>query len=151
MKLMVDTNILLDYFTKREGFFDSAFLLMALGKMNAFQLWIAPTQLSDLFYQLTDRGKKQLAKNARLVLKNARMAFSVCSVGQMEFDNCLKSSWDDLEDAFVYEAAKSIHADAIITRNKIDFKNSKIPVFDCEELFNWLKKEKGIDYDFIQL
>ena len=42
-------------------------------------------------------------------------------------------------------------ADAIITRNKKDFEQARIPVMDCDELFAWLEQEKGLVYDFIDL
>ena len=44
-----------------------------------------------------------------------------------------------------------IKADAIITRNQKDFARSSIKVFDCDELFAYLEKEKGLVYDFIPL
>jgi hypothetical protein len=42
-------------------------------------------------------------------------------------------------------------ADAIITRNKGDFGQSRIPVMDCDELFAWLEQEHSLVYDFIDL
>ena len=38
-------------------------------------------------------------------------------------------------------------ADAIITRNKRDFERSSINVFDCDELFAYLKQEKNSTTD----
>ena len=70
----------------------------------------------------------------------------VCSCGREEILRAIDDDWPDLEDAFVYEAARSIKADAIITRNQEDFEKSKIPVFDCEEFFVWYAQEHGIDY-----
>lgn len=62
----------------------------------------------------------------------------------------LASDWDDLEDACVYQAARGIGADAIITRNQADFARSAIPVFDCGEFFAWMERAHGVDYEAIE-
>ncbi len=55
----------------------------------------------------------------------------------------------DFEDACVYQCARKIRADAIITRNKKDFEKSSIKVFDCEEWFSYLAQSKGLTYEEI--
>ena len=75
----------------------------------------------------------------------------VYSLTEADVDAALDSAWDDFEDACVYQCARKIKADAIITRNQKDFARSSIRVFDCDELFAYLEKEKGLVYDFIPL
>lgn len=151
MKFLVDTNIILDFLDESRGYYRESELLLILGRIGELQLWISPSQLSDVFYFATDGGKRSLAENARKVLSKLRECYRICTIGEDEYDACLESRWDDLEDALVYRAALSIDADAIITRNQKDYDSSSIPVYDCAEFFSWLKKVKGIDYSFVVL
>lgn len=151
MRLLVDTNIVIDCLRKRQPFADSAKLLIALGKLGEHELWLSPTQLGDAYYLLTDGGKKSLVGKVRSELYSLREAMGVCSFGEQEADEALGLEWDDFEDALVYEAARSVRADAIITRNQKDFEKSAIPVFDCDEFFSWFAEEHGIRYAEIAL
>ena len=151
MRLLVDTNIIIDCLRKRQPFANSARLLIALGKLGEHELWISPTQLGDTYYLLTDGGKKALAHKVRSELQSLRQAVSVCPFGEQEAGDALSLEWDDFEDALVYEAARSVRADAIITRNQKDFEKSAIPVFDCDEFFAWFAEEHGVRYAEIDL
>ena len=62
MNLLVDTNIIVDVLRKRDFDYEASRLLLALGKLREFDLWVSPSQLSDLFYILTSGGKKHLAE-----------------------------------------------------------------------------------------
>lgn len=151
MRFLVDANVICDYLRIREPFYDPARLLFLLGRIGEFELWLSPSQMGDLFYTLTEGGKKSKAEITRNQLRDIRKLFRVCAIGESEVDEALRSDWPDLEDAMVYQAARSIKADAIITRNQKDFAQSRIPVFDCDELFAWLRNEKGVNYDYITL
>lgn len=151
MKCLVDTNILLDHYQNRMPFAKPAELLLALGHVGELDLWMSSTQATDTFFILSEGGKPRLLDETRRIIKAARKCIHVCSVGEREIDAALESPWKDFEDACVYQAALKIKADAIITRNKKDFERSSIKVFDCDELFAYLKREKGLDYGFIDL
>ena len=56
MRLLVDTNIVLDYLDERPSFFQSARKLMILGFLHELELWMSASQATDLFYLLR-RGK----------------------------------------------------------------------------------------------
>ena len=151
MRLLVDTNIIIDCLRKRQPFADSAKLLLALGKLGEFELWLSPTQLGDAYYLLTDGGKKALSHKVHNELRSLREATRFCLFGEQEVDKALDLEWSDFEDALGYEAARSVKADAIITRNQKDFAESPIAVFDCNEFFDWYAKEHGINYAEITL
>ena len=151
MRLLVDTNIIIDCLRKRHPHAESASLLLGLGKLGEFELWVSPTQMGDAFYLLTDGGKKPLAHAVQEELRDVRSAVRVCQFGESEVDKALASDWPDFEDALVYEAARSLKADALITRNQKDFEKSTISVFDCDEFFDWFAAEHGIHYAEIAL
>ncbi len=150
MKLLVDTNILLDHSLKREPYCDVARLLLIMGKLCEFDLYMSSSQLTDTAYILSNGGKKGKLNEAKQVLRELREYIRIAPVGTKEIDAALESDWSDFEDACVYQAAKSIAADAIITRNKDDYKNSAIKVLDGDEFFAWMQKEYGVCYADIE-
>jgi hypothetical protein len=48
--------------------------------------------------------------------------------------SALDADFGDFEDAVIHEAACHVGADAIVTRNKKDFKKSRVPVYSSEEM-----------------
>ena len=146
MKLLVDTNIVIDCLRKRSPHDKPARLLLALGKLGEFELWLSPTQIGDAYYLLTDGGKKSLSRHVNNELRKLREATRIVQYGEREIDDAIALEWPDLEDALVYEAACAVKADAVITRNQKDFERSSIPVFDCDEFFNWYADKHGIHY-----
>lgn len=149
MRLMVDSNIVIDYLKVREPFYAGARKLMLLGFIAEHELWFSSTQANDIFYILTEGGKPSQTAQLKRDLKELRRGIRICGVNEAEFDAALDSPWVDLEDACVYQCALRLKADAIITRNQKDFEKSSIRVFDCDEFFAYLAEEQGLTYEEI--
>ena len=141
MKLLLDTNILLDCMMDRQPFAADARKLLILGALGEVDLWMSPSQFTDAFYLLTEGGKPRLAESVKLRLLKVKRLARICTLGE--------SSWPDFEDACLYQCAKKLHAEAIITRNQADFDRSTIPVYDCAEFFAHLKNVHGLVYEEI--
>ena len=151
MRLLVDTNIDIDCLQERHPFGDSARRLLLLGRLRELDLWLSVSQLTDAFYILTEGGKAALAPEAKRQLLDVLKCAHVSPLDEGNAKSALFSSWTDFEDACVYQAALRVKADAIITRNKRDFEKSSLKVFDCDELFEYLREEKGLSYEEIFL
>ncbi len=151
MNLLLDTNIIVDVLRKRDFDYDESRLLLALGRLHEFELWISPSQLSYLLYLLTSGGKKRLAEPVAEELSGMLSFVRVCTLGHEEATAALCGDFEDLEDALVYQAARSVRAEAIITRNQTDFESSPIPALSSSEFFQRLAKERGLDYAEIAL
>lgn len=149
MRCLVDTNIIIDHVKDRGSFGIPARKLMMLGFLHELELWVSSSQITNAYYLLSDGGKPSLSGKVKSSLKGVRAAVRVCSFGESDVDAALDSTWDDFEDACVYQCALRMKADAIITRNKSDFEKSSIKVFDCDELFAYLAEEKGLTYEEI--
>lgn len=151
MNLLVDTNIIVDVLRKRPFDYDASRLLLALGSLHEFELWISPSQLSDLFYVLTSGGKGHLAAPVAEELSDVLSFVRVCSFGHDEALSALSCGFADLEDALVYQAARAVKAEVIITRNQKGFAQSAIPVYSSAEFFEWLSSAKGVRYAEVAL
>lgn len=152
MKVFIDTNIIIDFFARREPFCGAARKLLLVGSLGEYGMWIGASQVTDIFYLLTnlkERGRLTSEK-AKQALAELRKNVHVCSLTEDDVDVVLASTWEDFDDACVYQCACKIKADAIITRNKRDFEKSFIKVFDCDEWFDYLKETEGFDYDEVE-
>ena len=146
MRLLLDANVVVDCLGNREPFYKVARLLMIVGKVGEFELWISASQVSDLIYILSNGGKKALLPQVSRAIESLLGFVNVFATGKEELLSALRASWDDPEDAIIHAVALKLKADAIITRNGKDFSKSSVPVMDCEEFFARLE-EKGLVYE----
>lgn len=147
MKLLLDTNIVIDYLNEWDPFYEKARLLMIAGRVGEFELWVSSSQVADIIYILSDGGKPSLMPQVLERLRGLRTFVDVFPVGGQEIDKMLVAAWKDPEDCLLVEIALKMRADAIITRNQKDFETNLVRVMDCEELFDWLKSSYGLDYE----
>ena len=150
-KLLLDTNIVVDFMHHRDPFFEKTKLLMLCGRVGEFSLWIASSQVTDIIYIMTEGGKKSKVPEVLEKLRTLRMFVSVFAVTDSDIDNMLAASWPDPEDGLLIDLALRMHADAIITRDEGFPETDLIRVQDCAEFFTWLKEEKGLSYDEVPL
>lgn len=131
MKLLFDTNVVLDLMMDREPFADAAGELFARVEAGEVIGCLCAATITTVFYLVSkalgpDRAKAEIAKLMAL--------FENASVDRPVLDSALASLFVDFEDAVLHEAACHSGVDAIVTRNQRDFKNARIPVYAPAEL-----------------
>ena len=55
MKLLVDANFLIDYYARRDEFFDSCTTLLVAESFHDVELWAPAKSFTDVFYVLNHR------------------------------------------------------------------------------------------------
>lgn len=150
-KLLLDTNIIVDFLKRREPHFDKCRLLMLGGRVGEFSLWISASQMTDLVYILSNGGNKKALPDTLEKLRMLRTFIHVCAVDDSDVDAMLATTWDDPEDALLVGVALKIHADAIITRDRGFLTTEMVRVHDCPGFFEWLESEMGISYDDVDV
>ena len=133
-KLLVDTNIVIDLLSKREEFFQEAQELFTLADNNKVELYVSALTFANTHYLLS---KYQKLDDARKTLIKFKVLVKVSPLDDKIVELALVSDFKDFEDAIQYHTALENEIDIIITRNKKDFKNSKLPVMTAKE---YLKK-----------
>lgn len=146
MRVVVDDNVLIDYLIDREPFSEAAMLLMELGYLGEVELWMGTSQITDMLYVITDGGKASRAEEAKRTMRALRRMVHIYATDEEDYDAVASGAFDDLEDAFVYQTALKVKADAIITRDQQGFRRSSIKIFDCAGFFEHLEEEKGMAY-----
>jgi predicted nucleic acid-binding protein len=133
-KLLVDTNIVIDLLSKREEFFQEAQELFTLADNRQVELFVSALTFANTHYLLS---KYQKLDDARKILIKFKVLVKVAPLDDKIVELALVSDFKDFEDAIQYNTALENGIDVIITRNKKDFKNSKLPIMNARE---YLKK-----------
>ena len=130
-RLLIDTNIVIDLLSKREKFYDEAADLFSRADKKELELTISSLTFANTNYILT---KLKSAKEAREILRKFKVLVELLSLDDKITELALSDgNFPDFEDGLQYYSAIENQVDVIITRNKKDFKNSKIPVLTAKE------------------
>ncbi len=130
MKLLLDTNVVLDVLLERQPYYSASSKIFILSSKRNIQLFVTSTSVTDLYYIVSKMLSKKKAKS---FLINLLEIVDICGVGKRTILDALESDFKDLEDAVQYFAAFTKNIDIIITRNKKDFKSSEIKVLTPTE------------------
>ena len=130
-RLLIDTNIVIDLLSKREKFYDEAADLFSRADKKELELTISTLTFANTNYILT---KLKSAKEAREILRKFKVLVELLNLDDKITVLALSDgNFPDFEDGLQYYSAIENQIDVIITRNKKDFKNSKIPVLTAKE------------------
>lgn len=132
MKLMIDTNIILDIMLKREPFFNASYSALTGAIGRDIECMISTSAVTDLFYLLRKAFKS--SEKARQTIGTLTQTFSLAAVTPPEVNAALISDIADFEDAVVDAVALHNKASYIITRNTRDYASSSVPAIAPEEL-----------------
>jgi predicted nucleic acid-binding protein len=135
--VLLDTNIILDFFLEREPFFQDASTLFEAIASSKLEGLITASSATDIFYIC--RKQTQNLEEARQILTITLAILSVGSVDRAILETALKSGVADFEDAVQIACAEAQQLDAIITRNPQDFRSTAIPVLSVNQVMTQLK------------
>lgn len=144
MRLLLDTNVLIDFYGRREPYchdIDKLFIAQTFGDV---ELWALAKSFTDVFYVLKRVvGAERLQ---RMFLKSFE-GLRVCSIDRNDVAAAAKEGWPDFEDCLVNRAAEKVKADRIITRDAQGFARSTIAAQPAEAFLRYLDEECGIAYE----
>lgn len=130
-RILIDTNVLLDYLLEREPFFDDAkkvILSCVDGKVKGC---IAAHSIPNMFFILR---KDYSIKERREVLSNLCSIFDIEGIDKTKLLSGLSNEdFSDFEDCLQMECAKSYGADYIVTRNVADYSVSEVNAIEPRE------------------
>lgn len=131
IRLLIDTNIVIDLLAKREKFYLEAATLFTLADKGVLTLTVSALTFANTHYILS---KLVSEKEARIILRKFKVLVETLALDDKITELALSDiKFPDFEDGLQYYSAIENQVDIIITRNKKDFKNSKIPVMTAKE------------------
>lgn len=122
--ILIDTDVILDFFFDRKPFSDQSAQILTMCETKQIKGFITPVICSNLYYLLRQRAQHEK------VIDKLKLLMSITDVLVMDKEvvfQALNSGFNDFEDALQnFSAIKSGNVEVIITRNVKDFKNSTI-------------------------
>ncbi len=150
MKLLIDTNVIMDFLEMRDGA-EAAKELFKLAENNAQYECLISSSVTDILYLFTKALKaskegcktnKEIKELARVRLERFLSLFHILTVSEQTIKKAFSLAWVDTEDALQYVVAKENDIDVIITKNKKDYEKSDIPLMTAQEFLGSLNKEQ---------
>ena len=123
IKVMIDTNIIIDYLADRSPFADDAERILDLCDQGDMTGVVTASAVTDVYYIMRKiAGQEKTLESLKLLF----LVLEIASVGKSDLLRAMESPFPDFEDALCAMCAKRIKAECIITRNIRDFQSSHI-------------------------
>ena len=135
MKVVVDTNVILDILLRREPFFNAS--LNVIRNLRKEELYFSATAATDIFYILRKEAGIEVAKDS---LGKIMQLLTCADAQQRDILNGLASDMPDFEDAVLDAIAARIKADYIVTKNVKDFSKSKVMAITPSDFIDKFRK-----------
>ena len=138
MKILVDTNVIIDALTGREPFREAAEQIFMLAANQIEDMFITASSATDIYYLTrrhlhnTDQAKNTMSKLYEL--------FYILDVTSNDCREALSSGVKDYEDAVIASCAYHNRMDYIVTRNIRDYENSKVKALLPDELLKFISQ-----------
>lgn len=135
MNCLIDTNILIDFLQKREGYYEDASLIFHCCEANMVKAHISALSFADLVYIM----RKELTST--LIEEVLRKLGTFLEIENLETDDLYKAAKmhnQDFEDALLIKCAERIQVDYIVTRNTKHFNKSNVKAVTPKEFINYI-------------
>lgn len=135
MKILLDTNIIVDDALQRQPFFEASEQVLVLVEQRLVEGYVSASTFSDLYY-IIRRGRGR-----DWTLNYLRQLVTFCQVATVDaatINMALSTNFRDFEDAIQYTTAVVNELDAIVTRNPEDFPVTTPRILTPEQLIQEL-------------
>lgn len=135
-KVLIDTDVILDFFFDREPFSENAAQILALCEKKVIAGFVTPVIISNVYYLLSQKAKQEK------VIEKLKVLLSIIDVLVIDKTSilvALNSEFKDFEDALQnYAAELNGEINLIVTRNTKDYKKSELGVMNPEDLLKYI-------------
>jgi len=128
--VLIDSDVILDFFFDREPFAEYATQIFVLCENNTIKGFTTPVIISNVYYLLNKIAKHEV------IVEKLKQLLNIIDIVEIDKDiiiDALNSNFKDFEDALQnYAAESSDKIKVILTRNTKDYQKSKLAVFSPE-------------------
>ncbi|MCX2839695.1 PIN domain-containing protein [Salinimicrobium sp. MT39] len=129
-KVLVDTDVILDFFFDREPFAEFATEIFNLCEENKLKGFTTPVIICNVYYLLRKSAKHEI------IIEKIKQLLNIIDIIKMDKEavlGALNSNFKDFEDALQnFSAIENGEIKIILTRNIKDFKKSKLAILTPE-------------------
>ena len=133
MRVLIDTDVVLDLVLEREAFVEAAASLFRLHERAEIEGYVSCITPVNVFY-VTRKAKG--IEIARQAVESLLASVGLCALNRTVLEDAQRLGFADFEDAVQHASATASNVDAIVSRNISDYKKSTLPVFTPTDFLN---------------
>ena len=138
MDILIDTNLVLDWFLKRQPFYDESKNILNKCWFSNINSYLTIHSICDISYIIDKKFSDDEKKKLFQLLLNRN---EIISETKADIESFIKNEkWTDLEDSLQMQVAEKCNLDYIVTRNISDFSASKIPAIEPKDFLSLCKQ-----------
>lgn len=137
MKILIDTNIVIDALASREPWNEYAEKIFLMAANNIIDMYITASAATDIYYLI--RKYLHNTETARQIMGKLYSLVGILEVKEENLVEALASPITDYEDAVVEQVARRSDMECIITRNKKDYQAGLTKIFLPEDFIRFIE------------
>jgi predicted nucleic acid-binding protein len=136
MKILVDTNILLDVLTQRRPFFKDAAMVWSLIHDGLLDGFVSAISVNNLYYIVRKLRDRETAES---FVDDLLRDFGIVSLTKNILQQSRTVAGKDFEDSIQYFSAIQEGCEFLLTRNKKDFPTAGVQILNPTEFLDQLR------------
>lgn len=140
MKILIDTNIVIDALTSREPWKEYAEKIFLMAANNIIDMYITASSATDIYYLI--RKHLHSTETARQIMGKLYSLVGILAVKGEDLIDALASPIADYEDAVIEQVAERTDMECIVTRNQKDYEAGRTQIFLPEEFVRFMEQEE---------
>lgn len=133
MKVLIDTNIILDVLCNRSEFVENSAKIFKLCEVKKIDGYISALSIPNIVYIMRKELDSEKIKDVLAILS---LIFTIADLKADDIKKAALMNFKDYEDALQSACATRMKMNFIVTRNIKDFANSKITAITPSELID---------------
>jgi len=125
VKVLIDTNVILDVLLRREPFFDASARILDAAEKGILEGLVGATTVTTVHYLV---GRARGGEAATAAIRDILSLCRAAPVDHAVLVTAAEAGSGDFEDAVLYQAARAAEASLVVTRDVAGFPSSPIPV-----------------------
>lgn len=138
MKVLVDTNVLLDVLTQRKPFVQDSSRVWSLIHEGLIEAYLSAISVNNLYYIIRKLRDKSTAEE---FVDQILQDFGIVPLTKSVLKQSRTLSSKDFEDSIQYFSAIQEGCEILLTRNKKDFPPTGLQVLDPSEFLKMLRTD----------
>ena len=140
MKVLIDTNIVIDALTSREPWHVHAEKIFLMAANDIIDMYITASSATDIYYLI--RKHLHSTETARQIMGKLYSLVGILEVKSKDLIDALASPITDYEDAVVEKVAGRSGMECIVTRNLKDFEAGLTQIYPPEDFVHLMEQEE---------
>ena len=139
MRVLLDTNVVLDAVLKRQNWLAETLALLEAHEKGHMEAFLSANFITDVYYIVRRQTDKAVAKASVEWCLNT---FTIAPVTGQTLKTALNLKGKDFEDNVQIACVNELGLDGIVTRDGADFQATGIPVFTPQALLTELTRRQ---------